>query len=59
MTRLFSVLLTLLFLSGPAMGENSDFRRCTLAAEGTMISSPGTNLRAIAAGVDTLNPAQA
>jgi hypothetical protein len=33
MTRLFFALLTLFFLSGPAMGENSDFRRCTIAAE--------------------------
>jgi len=35
MTRLFFALLTLFFLSGPAMGENSDFRRCTLAAKGS------------------------
>jgi hypothetical protein len=33
MTRLFFALLTLFFLSGPVMVENSDFRRCTLAAE--------------------------
>lgn len=32
MTRLFFALLTLFFLNGPAMGGNSDFRRCTLAA---------------------------
>lgn len=36
MTRLFFTLLTLFFLSGPAIGENSDFRRCTLAADGVM-----------------------
>lgn len=35
MTRLFFVLLTLFFLSGPAMGENSDLRRCCLAAKNT------------------------
>ena len=36
MTRLFCLLLTLLFsLSGPAMGENSDFRRCTLVIKTT------------------------
>ena len=35
MTRLFWVLLTLLFsLSGPAMGEYSDFGRSLLAAKG-------------------------
>ena len=33
MTRLFFALLTLFFLSGPTMGENSDFRRCSLAAK--------------------------
>jgi len=32
MTRLFFALLTLFFLSGPAIGENSDFRCCTVAA---------------------------
>jgi len=35
MTRLFFALLTLFFLSGPAIGENSDFRRCTIAANTT------------------------
>jgi len=36
MTRLFCVLLTLLFsLSGPAMGEYSDFSRWSNAARGT------------------------
>lgn len=34
MTRLFFALLTLLFLNGPAMGENSDFRRCYLPQRG-------------------------
>jgi len=34
MTRLFLALLTLLFLSGSAVGENNDFRRCTIAARG-------------------------
>lgn len=34
MTRLLCVLLTLLFfLSGPAMGENSDFCPCSVAAK--------------------------
>jgi hypothetical protein len=33
MTKLLFALLTLLFsLSGPAMGENNDFRRCSIAA---------------------------
>jgi len=35
MTRLLLLLLTLLFsLSGPAMGVNGDFGRCTIAAKG-------------------------
>jgi len=34
MTRLICVLLTLFFLNGPAMGENSDFGRSSLAAKG-------------------------
>jgi len=34
MTRLLLLLLTLLFsLSGPAMGVNGDFGRCTIAAK--------------------------
>ncbi len=33
-------LLALLFLSGPAIGENSNFRRCTLAAKPTMLALP-------------------
>jgi len=33
MTRLICVLLTLFFLNGPAMGENSDFGRSSLAAK--------------------------
>lgn len=33
MTRLLFALLTLFFLNGPAIGENSDFRRCTLTAK--------------------------
>jgi len=32
MTRLICVLLTLFFLNSPAMGENSDFGRSSLAA---------------------------
>lgn len=35
MTRLFFALLTLFFLSGPAMWGNSDFRHCLIAAKGT------------------------
>ncbi len=35
MTRLILLLLTLLFsLSGPAMGENSDFGHCAFAGKG-------------------------
>ncbi len=34
MTRWLTVLLVLFFLNGPAIGGNSDFRRCTIAAEG-------------------------
>jgi len=40
MTRLFCILLTLLFsLSGPAMGANSDFGHSPLAAKGPLTSS--------------------
>lgn len=35
MPQILFGLLALLFLSGPAIGENSDFRRCTLAAKAT------------------------
>jgi len=35
MTKLFLALLTLFFLSGPAMGECSDFGRSSLAAKTT------------------------
>jgi len=38
MTRLICVLLTLFFLNGPAMGENSDFGRSSLAAKATPTS---------------------
>lgn len=35
MTQILACLLALLFsLSGPAMGENGDFGRCTIAAKG-------------------------
>jgi len=34
MTRLIYVLLTLFFLNGPAMGENSDFGRSSFPARG-------------------------
>ena len=48
MTRLFCVLLTLLFsLSGPAMGEYSDFSRWSNAARGT----PSLDALSQAAGV--------
>ena len=36
MIRVVAYLLTLLFLSNPAMAENSDFRRCTFAAKGAI-----------------------
>lgn len=36
MTRLCLLLLTLLVLSDSAMGRNSDFGRCCLAAKGTL-----------------------
>lgn len=34
MTHILTCLLTLFFLSGPVIGENSDFRCCTLAWNG-------------------------
>jgi len=39
MTRLFYVLLTLLFsLSDPALGESGDFGRSSFAAKGTAVA---------------------
>lgn len=36
------ILLALFFLSGPALGENSDFRRCTIASKATPPTWPST-----------------
>lgn len=36
------ILLALFFLSVPALGENSDFRRCTIAAENAVPRFSGT-----------------
>lgn len=44
MTRLFFALLTLFFLSGLAIRENSDFRHCTVAAKSRIITGSGRGL---------------
>jgi len=42
MNHILICLLTLLFsLSGPAMGENSDYYRCLLAAESSVEAGQG------------------
>jgi len=45
MTRLICVLLTLFFLNGPAMGENSDFGRSSLAAKEVLAETGQIALR--------------
>jgi len=63
MTRLTLFMLTLLFsLSGPAMGENSDFGRSSLAAKATpraFWTGVDGELAAQASGAQVLKPSQA
>lgn len=54
MTRLFFALLALFFLSSPAIGENSDFRRCSIAAN--TIGNPAGKLAYNAAAKSWTSP---